>query len=104
MRQVRPHSKSHTAQRLVMRKVSVTTVTTEVLQSLGEQVAKFRSQGPMILCGDFNARCGRLDMEWERLPSRKPSPRSFAASVGGVSWLGGREGGREGGRGRSTGG
>ena len=35
----------------------------EVLQSLGEQVAKFRSQGPMILCGDFNARCGRLDME-----------------------------------------
>ena len=28
MRQVRPHSKSHTAQRLVMRKVSVTTVTT----------------------------------------------------------------------------
>ena len=28
------------------------------------------------------------------------SPRSFAASVGGVSWLGGREGGR----GRSTGG
>ena len=28
MRQVRPHSKSPTAQRLVMRKVSVTTVTT----------------------------------------------------------------------------
>ena len=44
----------------------------EVLQSLGEQVAKFRSQRPMILCGDFNARCGRLDMEWEGLPSRKP--------------------------------
>ena len=33
----------------------------EVLQSLGEQVVKFHSQGPMILCGDYNARCGRLD-------------------------------------------
>ena len=43
----------------------------EVLQSLGEQVAKFRSQGPMILCGDFSTRCGRLDVEWEGLPSRK---------------------------------
>ena len=43
----------------------------EVLQSLGEQVAKFRSQGPMIICGDFNARCGRLDVECEGMPNRK---------------------------------
>ena len=43
----------------------------EILQSLGEQVAKFRSHGPMILCGDFNARCGRLDVECEGMPSRK---------------------------------
>ena len=25
----------------------------------------------MILCGDFNARCGRLDADCEGLPSRK---------------------------------
>ena len=43
----------------------------EVWQSLGEQVVKFRSQGPMILCGDFNVKCGRLDVEWEGLLSRK---------------------------------
>ena len=43
----------------------------EVLQSLGEQVAKFCSQGPMIICGDFNARCGRLDVECEGMPNRK---------------------------------
>ena len=43
----------------------------DVLQSLAEQVARFRAQGPMILCGDFNARCGSLDADCERLPSRK---------------------------------
>ena len=43
----------------------------EVLQSLREQVAKFRSQGPMIICGDFNARCGRLDVECEEMPNRR---------------------------------
>ena len=43
----------------------------EVLQSLGEQVAKFRSQGPMIICGGYNARCGRLDVECEGMPNRK---------------------------------
>ena len=43
----------------------------ELLQLLAEQVAKFHSQGPMILCGDFNARCGRLDAGGEELPSRK---------------------------------
>ena len=43
----------------------------EVLQSVAELVAKFRSQGLMILCGDFNARCGRLDVECEGLPRRK---------------------------------
>ena len=43
----------------------------DVLQSLAEQVARFRAQGPMILCGDFNARCGSLDADCEGLPSRK---------------------------------
>ena len=42
-----------------------------MLQSLAEQVARFRAQGPMILCGDFNARCGSLDADCEGLPSRK---------------------------------
>ena len=42
-----------------------------MLQSLTEQVARFRSQGPMTLCGDYNARCGRIDADCEGLPGRK---------------------------------
>ena len=44
----------------------------EALQSWREQVAKFHSLGSIIMCGDFNARCGMLDrgrgggwMEWQ---------------------------------------
>ena len=39
--------------------------TEDMLQSLAEQVTRFRSQGPMILCGDYNARCGRIDADCE---------------------------------------
>ena len=45
MRQVRPHSKSHTAQRLVMRKVSVTTVTTQI-RCIVDLVQDYWDQGP----------------------------------------------------------
>jgi len=37
----------------------------EYFQILAEQVTKFGvfgSLGPLIICGDFNARCGDLDM------------------------------------------
>ena len=34
----------------------------ETLQSWAEQVAKYRSLGLIIMCGDFNARCGMLEM------------------------------------------
>ena len=43
----------------------------ETLQSWAEQVAKYCSLGPIIMCGDFNARCGMLEMECEGLPNRK---------------------------------
>ena len=36
----------------------------DALQSRAEQVAKFRSLDPIIMCGDFNARCGMLEVEW----------------------------------------
>ena len=32
----------------------------ETFQLLAEQVAKFGSQCPLIICGDFNARCGKM--------------------------------------------
>ena len=32
----------------------------ETFQLLAEQVAKFGSQSPLIICGDFNARCGKM--------------------------------------------
>ena len=38
-----------------------------ILRRTGSQVPLAGSND-----GDFNARCGRLDMEWEGLPSRKP--------------------------------
>ena len=43
----------------------------KTLQSWAEQVTKYRSLGPIIMCGDFNARCGMLEMEYEGLPNRK---------------------------------
>ena len=43
----------------------------ETLQLLAEQVEKFGSQGPLIICGDFNARCGTLDVHSEGVPMRK---------------------------------
>ena len=41
------------------------------MQSWAEQVAKYCSLGLIIMCGDFNARCGLLEMECECLPNRK---------------------------------
>ena len=43
----------------------------EALQSWAEQVTKCRSLGPIIMCGDFNGRCGMLEVECEGLPKRK---------------------------------
>ena len=43
----------------------------ETLQLLSEQVAKFCSQGPLIICGDCNARCGELNTDRDGIPSRK---------------------------------
>ena len=43
----------------------------ETLQLLAEQVEKFGSQGPLIICGDFNARCGTLDVHSEGVPPRE---------------------------------
>ena len=43
----------------------------EYFQILAEQVVKFGvfgSLGPLIICGDFNARCGDLDTNSEGLP------------------------------------
>ena len=41
-----------------------------MLLSLAEQVEKYRSTGRMVICGDFNRRCGGLletsKMEWGR--------------------------------------
>ena len=31
-------------------------------QLLAEQVAKFGLQGPVILCGDLNTRCGKMNI------------------------------------------
>ncbi len=42
----------------------------ETLQMLAEQVEKFGSLGPLVMCGDFNARCGDLDMDSEGVPVR----------------------------------
>ena len=42
-----------------------------MLLSLAEQVEKYRSTGRIVICGDFNGRCGGLletsKMEWSRL-------------------------------------
>ena len=35
----------------------------ETFQLLLERVAKLSSLGQVIICGDFNARCGELDMD-----------------------------------------
>ena len=43
----------------------------ETWQFWAEQVAKYCSLGPIIMCGDFNARCGMLEMKCEGLPNRK---------------------------------
>ena len=43
----------------------------ETLQMLAEQVEKFGSQGPLIICGDFNDRCGTLDVHSEGVPLRE---------------------------------
>ena len=40
-------------------------------QLLAEQVAKFDAQGPLIMCRDFSARYGRMEMDSEGMPSRK---------------------------------
>ena len=37
----------------------------ETLQSWAEQVAKYCSLGPIIMCGDLNAMCGMLEVECE---------------------------------------
>ena len=42
----------------------------QTLQIKTEQVARFSSLGPLIICGDFNAKCGNLDMDSEDLPVR----------------------------------
>ena len=34
----------------------------ETFQLLAEQMAKFGFQGPLILCGDLNARCGKMNI------------------------------------------
>ena len=41
------------------------------LATQAEQVTKYRSLGPIIMCGDFNGRCGMLEVECEGLPKRK---------------------------------
>ena len=41
------------------------------MQLLSEQVAKFRSLGQVIICGDFNALCGELDMDIEGVPPQE---------------------------------
>ena len=38
------------------------------LQLLAEQVAMFGVLGPVVICGDFNARCGELMEDPEALP------------------------------------
>ena len=43
----------------------------ETLQWLGEKVAEFSSLGSLVICSDFNARCGHLEAEVEGLHSRK---------------------------------
>ena len=43
----------------------------ETWHSWAEQVAKYRSLGLIIMCGDFNTRCGMLEMKCEGLPNRK---------------------------------
>ena len=40
----------------------------ETLQRLGEKVAEFCSLGSLVICSDFNARCGNLEAEVEGLP------------------------------------
>jgi len=35
----------------------------ETLQLLAEQVEKFGLLGPLVMCGDFNAKCEDLDMD-----------------------------------------
>ena len=37
----------------------------------GEKVAEFSSLGSLVICGDFNARCGHLEAEVEGLHPRK---------------------------------
>ena len=40
----------------------------ECFQSLAEQVAKFGVSGPVVMCGDFNARCRKLMEDPKALP------------------------------------
>ena len=42
----------------------------ETLQLLAEQVGKFGALGPIVTCGDFNARCGNLEVEVDGIPNR----------------------------------
>ena len=43
----------------------------ETFQLLAEQVAKFGAQGPLIVCGDFNVRCGRMETHSKVVNGRK---------------------------------
>ena len=43
----------------------------EKLQLLAEQVEKFGPIGPVIICGDFNARCGDGGEEGGDVPPRR---------------------------------
>lgn len=42
----------------------------EYFQTLAEQVAKFGVLGPVVMCGDFNARCVELMEDPKALPRR----------------------------------
>ena len=42
----------------------------ETLLKLEEQIHKFSTLGTMMMCGDFNARCGSLREENDALPAR----------------------------------
>ena len=43
----------------------------ETLQALAEGVAKYGPIGPLVICGDFNARLGEMEEEIDGIPRRK---------------------------------
>ena len=43
----------------------------EMLQALAEGVAKYGPIGPLVICGDFNARLGEMEEEIDGIPRHK---------------------------------